>query len=168
MKILIMSDSHGHHELIRKAIGQEAPIDMLIHAGDIEGNLKQILGSKREYEVFAVAGNMDWYNELEDEILVSAGDHLILLTHGHRYGVHSGTKRLTARARKLGADIAVYGHTHVPDFRTEDNVMVVNPGSIAKPRQDGWKKTYAVMTVSRKGEVDVKFKSLPRLPFFDI
>lgn len=140
---------------------------MLIHAGDIEGDLKQILGKKREYEVFAVAGNMDWSDELENEILLPAADHLILLTHGHRYGVHSGTKKLTKQARKLGADIAVYGHTHVPDFRTEDDVTVINPGSIAKPRQDGWKKTYAVMTVSRNGEVDVQFKSLPRLSFFD-
>ena len=39
MKILIISDSHGHHDLLRRAIGQEAPIDMLIHAGDVEGNL---------------------------------------------------------------------------------------------------------------------------------
>ena len=46
MKILIISDSHGHHDLLRRAIGQEAPIDMLIHAGDVEGNLEKILGPK--------------------------------------------------------------------------------------------------------------------------
>ena len=60
MKVLVISDSHGRHELLRKAIGQEAPIDMLIHAGDIEGDIDKILGPKREYEVHAVAGNMDW------------------------------------------------------------------------------------------------------------
>ena len=60
MKILILSDSHGNHDLVRKAIGQEAPIDMLIHAGDVEGDLDKILGKKRDYEIRAVAGNMDW------------------------------------------------------------------------------------------------------------
>ena len=39
MKVLVVSDSHGHHDLLRKAIGQEAPIDMLIHAGDVEGDV---------------------------------------------------------------------------------------------------------------------------------
>ena len=48
MKVLVVSDSHGRHDLLRKAIGQEAPIDMLIHAGDIEGDLERILGPKRE------------------------------------------------------------------------------------------------------------------------
>ena len=60
MKVLVISDSHGRHELLRKAIGQEAPIDMLIHAGDVEGDLERILGPKREYEIHAVSGNMDW------------------------------------------------------------------------------------------------------------
>ena len=60
MKVLVVSDSHGRHDLLRKAIGQEAPIDMLIHAGDVEGDLDKILGPGREYEVHAVAGNMDW------------------------------------------------------------------------------------------------------------
>lgn len=59
MKVLVISDSHGRHDLIRKAIGREAPIDMLIHAGDVEGDLERILGPKREYSIRAVAGNMD-------------------------------------------------------------------------------------------------------------
>ena len=147
MKILIVSDSHGHHDLVRKAIGQEAPIDMLIHAGDVEGDLEMILGKKRDYEI-------------------RAGGQIIYLTHGHRVGVHGGTYRLTERARHLGADIAIYGHTHVPDHGTENEVLVINPGSIAKPRQQGWKKTYAVMTIDSAGKVDVQFKNLPGRSFF--
>ena len=166
MKILIVSDSHGHHDLVRKAIGQEAPIDMLIHAGDVEGDLEMILGKKRDYEIRAVAGNMDWSDKLEDELCFPVGGHIVYLTHGHRVGVHGGTHRLTDRARHLGADIAIYGHTHVPDYGTENEVLVINPGSIAKPRQQGWKKTYAVMTIDRAGKVDVQFKNLPGRSFF--
>ena len=43
---------------------------------------------------------------------------------------------------------------------------MINPGSIAKPRQQGWRKSYAVMTVDEDGKLDVKFKYLPRSPFF--
>lgn len=166
MKILILSDSHGNHDLVRKAIGQEAPIDMLIHAGDVEGDLEKILGKKRDYEIRAVAGNMDWSDKLEDDQCFSVGRHVIYLAHGHRFGVHGGTRRLTERAKGIGADIVIYGHTHVPDYGTENDVLVINPGSIAKPRQNGWQKTYAVMTIDESGKVDVEFKHLPGRRFF--
>ena len=52
-----------------------------------------------------------------------------------------------ARAKELGADIAIYGHIHMPDYGTEDGVLVINPGSVAKPRQEGWRKSYAVMMI---------------------
>lgn len=166
MKILIISDSHGYHDLMRKAIGREAPIDMLIHAGDVEGDLKNILGDKREYEIKAVAGNMDWLDSLEDELCFPVCGHKIFLAHGHRYGVHGGTRRLVERAKELGADIAIYGHIHMPDYGTEEGVLVINPGSVAKPRQEGWRKSYAVMTIDDKGKVDVEFKYLPKRMFF--
>ena len=126
----------------------------------------KILGKKRDYEIRAVAGNMDWSDKLEDELCFSVGRHVIYLAHGHRFGVHGGTYRLTERARQMGADIAVYGHTHAPDYGTENDVLVINPGSIAKPRQDGWQKTYAVMTIDKSGKVDVEFKHLPGRRFF--
>ena len=103
MKILIISDSHGYHDLLRRAIGQEAPIDMLIHAGDVEGDLEQILGKKREYEIYAVAGNMDWSDSLEDELCFDVCGHRIFLAHGHRYGVHGGTWRIQNPASRDGA-----------------------------------------------------------------
>lgn len=168
MKILIVSDSHGNHELVRRAIAQEAPIDMLIHAGDVEGDLERVLGPKREYEIRAVAGNMDWSNTLENELCFPVGNHVVYLTHGHRLGVHGGTKRLRQKAKEKGADIAIYGHIHRPVYEggEEDGITVINPGSIAKPRQEGWKKSYAVMTVREDGSFKVMIKYLPRNPFF--
>ena len=37
MKILIVSDTHGKHENLKLALEQEAPIDRMIHLGDVEG-----------------------------------------------------------------------------------------------------------------------------------
>ena len=106
-------------------------------------------------------------HSLEDELCFDVCGHRIFLAHGHRYGVHGGTWRIVEAAKELGADIAVYGHTHVPDYGKEEGVLVINPGSIAKPRQQGWRKTYAVMTIDdRDGTVDVEFKYLPKRPFF--
>ena len=37
MKILVMSDSHGRSDGMRKAIRREAPLDAIIHLGDLQG-----------------------------------------------------------------------------------------------------------------------------------
>ena len=163
MKFLVVSDSHGRHDLLRKAIGQEAPIDMLIHAGDIEGDLDKILGPGREYAVHAVAGNMDWSGSLESAELFDMGGRKVFLTHGHHYGVSYTLAGIREAAEKCGADVAIYGHTHMPALDEQNDILLLNPGSIAKPRQNGLKKTYAVITVDdRTGEMKVVFKSLPR------
>ena len=161
MKILVVSDSHGRHDLLRKAIGQEAPIDMLIHAGDVEGNLDKILGPKREYEIHAVAGNMDWGDSMPPSDQFEIGGHKVFLTHGHGYGVSYTLANLRQAAEERGADVAIYGHTHMPAMDEQNDILLLNPGSVAKPRQAGLKKTYAVIMLDEKtGRISVSFKSL--------
>lgn len=162
MKVLVVSDSHGRHDLLRKAIGQEAPIDMLIHAGDVEGDLDRILGPKREYEIHAVAGNMDWGTPDKSEDLFDMGGHKVFLTHGHRRGVSYTLANLRETAEEYGADVAIYGHTHMPALDVQNDITLLNPGSVSKPRQAGLKKTYAVIMINDKtGKMTVRFKSLP-------
>ena len=42
MKILIVSDTHGREENLRKALEKTGPIDRLIHLGDVEGSEEYI------------------------------------------------------------------------------------------------------------------------------
>ncbi len=164
MKIFIVSDSHGRHDLLREAIGKELPFDLLIHAGDAEGDLNTILGSGRDYDIKVVAGNMDRSRELDSSLAFKLpGGHKVFLTHGHHYGVSYSHYELREMATKCGADIAIYGHTHTPYLEEEDGILVLNPGSVAKPRQQDLKKTYAVMTIDEAtGRIDVKFKALAK------
>ena len=37
MKVLIVSDTHGHDENLERAVMMEMPFDMLVHCGDVEG-----------------------------------------------------------------------------------------------------------------------------------
>ena len=37
MKVLIVSDTHGHDENLERAVMMETPFDMLVHCGDVEG-----------------------------------------------------------------------------------------------------------------------------------
>lgn len=159
MKILVVSDSHGNFDNVRQAIGKEAPIDMLIHAGDVEGDLVRELGSKRDYDLHVVSGNMDW-GEYPEEEVIDLGKHKIYLTHGHHHGVAYNRNALVEDARENGCDIAIFGHTHVPFLDTIDGVLVLNPGSVSRPRQEGRKRTYAVMTIDGRGNVKVRHKVL--------
>ena len=52
------------------------------------------------------------------------------MTHGHKQGVKTNTAMLLAEARAMGAQAALYGHTHVAEVRKEaDGMWVMNPGS---------------------------------------
>ena len=59
---------------------------------------------------------------------------------------------LAVSAKKKGADIVMFGHTHVPLIKKIDDVTLINPGSITIPRQSGRRPSYAFMEIDRDGE----------------
>lgn len=65
---------------------------------------------------------------------ITACGHRIFLSHGNRYSVDVSTEILVNVAKTSGCGIAVFGHTHMPLAETVSNVLVVNPGSPARPR----------------------------------
>ena len=67
--------------------------------------------------------------------MVEVAGHRIFLTHGHLFNVRLDTGMLAEAARTTGADIVVYGHTHIALVEHGD-VTVLNPGSIARPRDE--------------------------------
>ena len=148
MKILIMSDSHGRSFYLERAILRTSPLDYILHLGDIEGE-EEYLRDISPCPIYIVAGNNDFFSREPKDDLIQIGNYKILLTHGHRYNVYSGTDQLKQVAREKGADIAMFGHTHVPCIDLRDDIWVINPGSISLPRQDGRKPSYIVMEIDR-------------------
>ena len=56
-------------------------------------------------------------------------------------------------------DIAMYGHTHVPYLEEDpDDVTILNPGSISKPRQADHRYTYMVMEIDDEDEVTYELR----------
>ncbi len=151
MKILVVSDSHGKNVYLEQAYEKTQP-DMLIHLGDLEGS-ERFIQSHVSCPVEMVAGNNDYFSELDGEKMITLGGYKVLLTHGHRYRVHFGTETIKDWARDKGANIVMFGHTHRPLLDTSTDVIALNPGSISQPRQDGRIPTYALMELDRMGEV---------------
>jgi len=135
MKVGIMSDSHGNTMAIDAALRQAGRVDHWLHAGDCISDA-EYLQLASDTAVTMVAGNCDWPGtSVPGEALVERGGHRIFLTHGHLYGVRYTIEALQEAAAERGADVAVYGHTHVADI-TPGAVLVLNPGSVARPRDE--------------------------------
>ncbi|MBQ8412599.1 MAG: metallophosphoesterase [Lachnospiraceae bacterium] len=150
-RVLILSDSHGRNENIQKAIEKAGKIDLMIHLGDVGREYLQV-ERMAGVPTYMVAGNNDYGGLLRDMCVIYIGSHKVLLTHGHRQGVHFGVDRLRYLALENECDIAMYGHTHVP-FLDEGDVTILNPGSISLPRQMGYKKTFMIMEIDEEENI---------------
>ncbi len=54
----------------------------------------------------------------------------IFMTHGHRFRVKQDLYPLLKEARAQNADVAMFGHTHIPHCtQEEDGLWVLNPGA---------------------------------------
>jgi len=157
MRALIFSDTHGRFGGMQEVIEKEAQFDLLLHAGDIQGGVSQ-LEAWCDCLVYLAKGNCDWSGDAPQEQVVPFGSHRIFLTHGHRYGVRLGIEELAVAAKAAGADIAVYGHTHIPLADERYGVTVLNPGSLSEPRQSMPRPTYMVLETVPAGQVKWEIK----------
>ena len=122
MKLIVFSDSHGRTAMMKRAA--EAHFDDpdaagIVHLGDGYEDLSLI--DTRGLPVWRVRGNFEDHmyafssrrDEVPRELLFSLGGYNILIIHGHRFDVKSGYERAAAYAADRGADILMFGHTHV-------------------------------------------------------
>jgi putative phosphoesterase len=151
MKILVTGDTHGREMNLLRIIEKVSPIDMLVHLGDFEGG-GEIIRKVAPCRLELVSGNNDFGTGIPKERLVSIGSYNVMLTHGHRYGVYSGTGLLLEAAKRNYADIIMFGHTHIPMIKKEEGIWLINPGSPVLPRQQGRIPTYIIMEIDGRGE----------------
>lgn len=159
MKILIISDTHGRHDNLKRVLERLAPIDLLLHLGDVEGGEEEIL-KMANCRTEMVAGNNDFFSGLEREKELQIGAYQVLLTHGHYYYVSAGIGEIRREAEGRGFDIAMFGHTHRPMIEYGKHVVVLNPGSLSFPRQEGRKPSYIVMELDEKGKAHFSLEYL--------
>ncbi len=161
LRILLMSDSHGRNENVELAIAQVreeiGEFQMLIHLGDV-GDAREI-ESLAGVPCYIVRGNTDYDAKLLNANVIEAGGHRIFATHGHLYQVDMRLDLLRFAALENDCDIAMYGHTHVPYLEEDpDDITILNPGSISKPRQADHRYTYMVMEIDDEDEVTYELR----------
>ncbi|PAT01030.1 hypothetical protein CI105_08840 [Candidatus Izimaplasma bacterium ZiA1] len=130
MKIVVFSDAHGDKLAVLSIIRNNLTADMLISLGDSELPNSFL----QENDIIAIKGNYPLDAGFVYEKLITVGKKRIFLTHGHKYNVRRGVDKLYYKALETEADIVLYGHTHIPKTDKVNNILIINPGSIYKPR----------------------------------
>lgn len=156
MTILVLSDSHGRVNNISDAVALNKNAEAVLFLGDGLRDLSraETLGKP----IISVRGNCDISSsDVNGVYTLSFGEYNIMLTHGHLFSVKSTLDTLAAHAASIGADIALFGHTHIPFDKylpagsTVGGVMLqkplrlFNPGSIGEPR--GSRASFGLITI---------------------
>ena len=79
-KIVVMSDSHGYHQMINRVKELEPDGDYYVHCGDSEAETYMM------QDWLCVKGNNDWYSDFPNQIKFKVEDLNFLVAHGHRFG----------------------------------------------------------------------------------
>lgn len=151
MKIAVFGDSHGKLQYIDEAMKTLEEIELVIHTGDYFSDLEYI---QRKYNIKAlgVRGNCDAKGEAE--IIEEINGNRVFLCHGHQYNVKSNLHTIFYRGKEIGADLVIFGHSHVPCYGKEEDMILLNPGSISEPR-GGSKRSLAIVEIEE--EIKVSF-----------
>lgn len=158
MKILIVSDTHRKNDNYFKLVERVHP-DMVIHCGDSEGS-EYALSQAAGCPVQIVMGNNDFFCDLPRELEFTIEGLRIWVTHGHNYYVSMNLETIKSEARHRGVDVVMFGHTHRPYLEEADDLVVLNPGSLSYPRQEGRRATYAMMEIDKQGKVHYWLKDM--------
>ena len=129
MKILVLSDSHGNVDNMARCVEMVVPRHIL-HLGDCIRDAEALQDLFPHIPMTAVPGNCDFGASgipIRQETL---GGKRFYFTHGHLHGVKHGLYRLDLAAREAGADVVLFGHTHVAYEEYADGLYLFNPGSL--------------------------------------
>lgn len=152
--LAVFSDSHGDNLSLARAVDSaslQTVIHGALHLGDFSADLSIIQKMKPLWPAYAVRGNNDWdIAGVNDELIVAVGATKVYLAHGHRHSASVRVRKLAQRAASLSANVVCFGHTHVALVNEVDDILVVNPGSCAYPREDAG-PSYAILRICPDG-----------------
>lgn len=141
MKILVCSDTHHCLSNLYDAIEREMP-DFLIHLGDHVRDAEDVGYAFDRLEMICVPGNCDYLTQMPQTLIREIGGHRFLLAHGHNHGVKLGLQRIEEEGRRAGAEVVLFGHTHVPLCDRKGELWLMNPGACGQ-----YRCTYGIITI---------------------
>lgn len=157
-RVLVVSDVHGRLNQMRWVLKNETA-DALFFLGDGLYDLETALVRNRmqpDYPIYRVRGNCDIGYPDPLEGLAPFGGVLFFYTHGHAYNVKASYEPLRETSSARGADVALFGHTHVKAMVRGIGGLptLFNPGSLRDS------SSYGVITIT-DGVCEFGWKRVP-------
>ena len=149
MKILVLSDSHGNVDNMIRAVERVRPCQVL-HLGDCQRDLAALQAAFPGLSMTGVPGNCDWGSCDQPERLLELGGVRILMLHGHTRNVKSSPMAAMYAAKEYGAQVLLFGHTHIPLVDNDGALLTLNPGAAG----DHLRPTCGILTIEN-GRPDV-------------
>lgn len=138
------------------AIELEKP-DACFFLGDGERDFDAVKSRYPAMKTYSVRGNCDMASFSGSRLITEIDGVRIYATHGHNDDVkwEDDFRTLVDNARKAGADIAIFGHTHQQHLSEREGLTLINPGSAGY----GSYPSYAVLETD-KGTFSAELKAL--------
>jgi len=163
-KLLVLSDSHGNIAALKAVFNWAKdyipPNDTICAAAFLGDGLSDLKKAADATGFFCdwkcVGGNNDYGISMPDALTFDYAEHRFFICHGHHYGLYGGHHALLAAARNNNADAALFGHSHVPHYKTVDGIKLINPGSVGRPRSRIG-ATFAVIECPEGQPMNVEF-----------
>lgn len=160
MKLMFISDIHGSLFYLEKALlrFESEQAHQLIILGDLlyhgprnplpEGYQPAEVAIKLnnlKNKIICVRGNCD--SEVDQMVIEFPimAEYAWLFVDGKRiFATHGHTHNINALPPLSAGDVLIHGHTHVPVVQEVDGITLLNPGSIALPKEQS-PHSYAVL-----------------------
>lgn len=155
MQIVLVSDTHGRNEVFAQLRERHPVANAYLHAGDSETDPHNLDGFA------SVQGNNDYYSAHPEQLILDLGGVRVLMIHSHQYSAANRIPGLVSRAKKHGATLVFYGHTHAFHVERIDGITLVNPGSLWRNR-DFTPESYALITITET-DIDIQRINFPRV-----
>ena len=125
MKCLIFSDSHGKELYMKRAIKSHPDAEVIFFLGDGLSDFAEVSRDVKCAACFSVRGNCDLgssaFSSTDGKLdRINLLGKNVYFTHGDLYSVKYGTEKIEAMAEARGADIVLFGHTHIPMVKYVD------------------------------------------------
>lgn len=134
MKILIISDSHGHIANLKSAIeiGVKARVEAIIHCGDWDNKETAEAALSFNLPLYSILGNADVDSDLETYLQLNCKkfdpDFLKIDIKGRKIGI---THRVRADDKRLDKLSVVFsGHYHSKEEKMINFLKYVRPGAL--------------------------------------
>jgi putative phosphoesterase len=134
-RLLVIADTHGNVPVLNTVLqwASGATISAAVFLGDGINDISHATaGSSVEWRI--IRGNNDYAFSVPEASVFDFGGKRFFLCHGHHYALYNGYHTLITAARGMNADAVLFGHTHVPYHEDTDGILLLNPGSIGRPR----------------------------------